>query len=192
MIWRRCYVLKNSTSPLGGFFAPQNVKKSPLWGDLLKVVRFCWKFALWVIWWCWIHFWCSFDPKKILWPLPRGVFDPKTPFLAEKWPFVPISLKRASDFDDFFTDVRCYYYFLLSLLLLLLLFLKLWDWPLLFLCVFSIWPPPRDLSIGRLFIFIILFVIIIAIIFLQLWDIWPPPRDLSIVRLIILECYLNW
>ena len=36
--------------------------------DFLKVVRFCWKFALWVIWWCWIHFWCYFDPKKLLWP----------------------------------------------------------------------------------------------------------------------------
>ena len=35
--------------------------------DFLKVVRFCWKFALWVIWWCWIHFWCYFDPKKLLW-----------------------------------------------------------------------------------------------------------------------------
>ena len=35
---------------------------------------------------------------------------------------------------------------------LLLLFLKLWDWPLLFLCVFLIWPPPRDLSIARLFL----------------------------------------
>ena len=59
MILRQCSVLKNSSSPLGGgFFAPKNV---------LKVVRFCWKFALWVIWWCWIHFWCYFDPKKLLW-----------------------------------------------------------------------------------------------------------------------------
>ena len=40
----------------------------------LKIVGFSWKFALWVIWWCWFHFWFYFDPKKLLWP-PWGHFN---------------------------------------------------------------------------------------------------------------------
>ena len=139
MIWRQCYVLKNLVPPLGAYL-PQKIliiplwflkvvifsskfafwliwwcwihfwcysesKKicdplggiltpkcsTPLWQLFLKVVRFDWKFALWVIWWCWIHFWCYFDPKKFLWP-PRVFFYPKPPPLLEKnWPAPPLA-----------------------------------------------------------------------------------------------------
>ena len=55
------------------------------------------------------------------------------------------------------------------LLLLLLLFLKLWDWPPLFLCVFLIWSPPRDLSIARLLLLFYLFVTIFTALSLTMF-----------------------
>ena len=55
----------SSYPPWGGAFLPPKMSKiPPMIVVFLKVIRFCWKFALWVIWWCWIHFWCYFDPKK--------------------------------------------------------------------------------------------------------------------------------
>ena len=35
--------------------------------DFFIVVRFCWKFALWVTWWCWIHFWSLGISRRTLW-----------------------------------------------------------------------------------------------------------------------------
>ena len=32
---------------------------------IFRFVRFCWKSLHWVFWWCWIHFWCYFDPQKL-------------------------------------------------------------------------------------------------------------------------------
>ena len=52
------YAGKILVRTLGGIFNPKNV--NPLRWCFLKVVGFCWKFALCVIWWCWIHFWCYF------------------------------------------------------------------------------------------------------------------------------------
>ena len=49
------------------------------------------------------------------------------------------------------------------------LLLKIWDWPLPFLCFF-VWPQPRDLSIVHLLCFYL---------------IGPPTRDLSIACLFI-------
>ena len=43
------------------------------------------------------------------------------------------------------------------IIFLLLLFLKLREWPPLFYVFFLIWPPPRDLSIARLFCYVLLF-----------------------------------
>ena len=44
--------------PPGGFSTPKDAISD---GDCLKIVRFGWKFAPWVSWWCWIHFWGCFD-----------------------------------------------------------------------------------------------------------------------------------
>ena len=43
-----------------------------------------------------------------------------------------------------------YYYYYYFIIIIIIIISKLWDWPPLFLCVFLIWPPPRDLSIARL------------------------------------------
>ena len=122
---------------MGGFLPPKMCKNPPYDSDFLKVIRFCWKFALWAIWWCWIHFWCYFDPKFFCDP-PRGIFDPKTPLFGWKMTFWAYIFETAHQILWFFH--RCW-----------LLFLKLWNWPPPCLCIFLIWPPPRDLSIARLF-----------------------------------------
>ena len=48
----------------------------------LKVVGFCWKFVIWVIWWCWFHFDVILTPKSCCDPLggPGGFCTQKLLF----------------------------------------------------------------------------------------------------------------
>ena len=98
-----------------------------------------------------------------------GRFWPKTANFGHFWPF----LAKKSGFWTFSSNIRTsdssktwsetwdnrfessngsvVSRKILVIINIILLFLKLWDYPPLFLCVFLIWPPPRDLSIARLF-----------------------------------------
>ena len=123
--------------------------------DFLKVIRFCWKFALWVIWWCWIYFWCYFDPKNCLWPPTGGAF----------WPPQMSKLSYDSDFIKvvgFGWKIAvwviwwCWFQFLFIFYLFSLFFFYFLQLSFEIVCrcflCFFILPLPRNLSIARFFL----------------------------------------
>ena len=70
--------------PLGGAFKLLPKCRNPYDSDFLKVARFGWKFAFWVILCCWIHFWCYFDPKYFCDP-QGGICPPQKNVEAPIW-----------------------------------------------------------------------------------------------------------
>ena len=100
--------------PPGGAFLPQKMLKNPPYdSDFFKscqiLLKICTLSNLMVLNSFLMFFW----PPKKLWPLPRGGLTQKPPFLAEKWPFEPISLKPRIRFWWFFH--RCYILLLLMI-----------------------------------------------------------------------------
>ena len=104
------------------------LKNPPYDSDFLKVVRFCWKFALWVIWWCWIHFWCCFHLKKFSWP-PLGVGWPHP--LALFWSKMFLKLSSDSELHQSVVNVYVYMPEIIEILILFSYFL-----PIIFISVF--------------------------------------------------------
>ena len=90
LLWENhsVYARKILVHPLGAFSTPKMLKIPP------KVNRFCSKFALWVIWWCWFHFCCYFDPKNCCDPL--GAFNPQTFYKSS----MAVVFLKLSDFAE--------------------------------------------------------------------------------------------
>ena len=139
--------------PWGGFLHPKMFKNPPYDSDFLKVIRFCWKFALWAIWWCWIHFLCYFEPKSFCDHLGGGHFYP-----LECWPLWFLKVVRFGGEFAFWVIWCCWIHFFLLILFYYLFIVIIFTAFRLAASIFMfffffIWPPPRDLSIARLLFF---------------------------------------
>ena len=97
----------NCCDPLLGIGWPRPL----IFGSCFNFVWLDWKFELWLIWWCWIHFWCCFTQKSYRDPFGHRMTTPIDFLCHFSLLSVFFIFHTFSQFSNFYFGLRACYFF---------------------------------------------------------------------------------